>query len=147
MSAEHSASGRRASTKRPPSDIARWALCSRAPSARQTTCSAIARRVLLGISGVDTCIPSTAHLSLSVFIQIYMKKRQIQMNYSLRLGIQHLFIKISQRFFFHFWAYASKYLVIGIMQEHSLLSMNWQWTYGPTLMSLRYHQHTALRLF
>ena len=49
---ERSASnGHRAPAKRPPSDFARQVLGGCSPSARQTTCSAIARRALLGISG------------------------------------------------------------------------------------------------
>ncbi len=59
-----SASDHRAATERLPSKFARWPLGRRSVVARQTTCSAIARRALSGISGVLVIITETFQLTM-----------------------------------------------------------------------------------
>ncbi len=64
---ERSASGGRAATERLPSEFARWPLGMRSVVARQTTCSAIARQALVGISGVLHELPMEFYFMNKIF--------------------------------------------------------------------------------
>ena len=59
----------RATTERLPSEFARWPLGRRSVFTRQTTCSAIIRQSLMGISGVDGLFVRAVHMLCILILQ------------------------------------------------------------------------------